>query len=279
MSSREEDGTVSSFDTPERPSSHAIFMRYAARRRGGLAAVLIIGFTAGIAYRLLIDPAGERDLANYLRSGLHGAGLGLAVWAVQAAFAASARSSFGAALRRLPVGGEILIRSLVMTAVLVTVGVFLQFVLYAQPLGLRWFTADRFGMTLPRIVAIGFAISLVVGAITETGRLIGRPMLTSVVLGTYHRPTREQRIVMFLDIAGSTRLAEQMGELKVHDLVTRFFFDIDEPISDHSGAVHAYVGDEVIVTWPVTGDPSHNARCLACFFAIARKMASLAVDY
>jgi adenylate cyclase len=104
-------------------------------------------------------------------------------------------------------------------------------------------------------------------------------MLTSVVLGTYHRPAREQRIVMFLDIAGSTRLAEEMGELRVHDLITRFFFDIDEPISDHGGAVHAYVGDEVIVTWPVTGDPVRNARCMACFFAIGRKMARLAVDY
>src|SRR5215469_5753280 len=102
MSSHEEDGSVSSFDAPEWPSSHATFMRYAARRRGGLAAVLIIGFTAGIAYRLLMDPAGERDLANYLRSGLHGAGLGLAVWAVQTAFAASARSSFGAALHWSP---------------------------------------------------------------------------------------------------------------------------------------------------------------------------------
>ena len=57
MSSREEDGTVSSFDTPEWPSSHAIFMRYAVRRRGGLAAALIIGVTAGIAYRLLMDPS------------------------------------------------------------------------------------------------------------------------------------------------------------------------------------------------------------------------------
>jgi class 3 adenylate cyclase len=44
------------------------------------------------------------------------------------------------------------------------------------------------------------------------------------VLGTYHRPAREQRIVMFLDIAGSTRLAQEMGELRVHDLITRFFF-------------------------------------------------------
>jgi adenylate cyclase len=84
---------------------------------------------------------------------------------------------------------------------------------------------------------------------------------------------------MFLDLANSTRLAEAMGELRVHDLITRFFFDIDEPISDCGGAVHAYVGDEVIVTWPVTDDPALNARCVKCFFAIRRKMASLAGDY
>ncbi len=55
---------------------------------------------------------------------------------------------------------------------------------------------------------------------------------TSVILGTYHRPVREELIVMFLDIAGSMRLRQkEMGELKVHDLITRFFFDIDEPIA------------------------------------------------
>ena len=240
---------------------------------------MISGFVVGIAYRLLIDPAAERDLANYLRSGLHGVGIALAAWTVQTGFASIARSSLGAALRRLPVAGEVLVRSLAMTAALVIAGVSLQLLLYAEPLGLHWFTADWFATTLPRIVALGFAISLIIGAITETGRLIGGPVLTSVVLGTYHRPVREQRIVMFLDIAGSTRLAEKMGELRVHDLITRFFFDIDEPISDHGGAVHAYVGDEVIVTWPVTPDPARNARCLACFFAIERTMARLAADY
>ena len=99
------------------------------------------------------------------------------------------------------------------------------------------------------------------------------------MLGTYHRPAREQQIVMFLDIAGSTRLAEEMGELRVHDLITRFFFNINEPISDHGGMVHACVGDEVIVTWPVTGDPEGNARCLRRFFAIEHKVARLAADY
>ena len=283
MSSRNQDNAVSSaavgLDAPGYRSGRSIFVRYAARSPGLLAAFLVIGFIVGIAYRFLMNPTDERGLANYLRSGLHGVGIALAAWAVQTGFASTARSSFGAALRRLPVVGEVLIRSLVMTVALVAVGVSLQFVLYAEPFGLHWFTVDWFATTLPFIVAIGFAISLVVGAITEAGRLIGGPMLTSVVLGTYHRPVREQRIIMFLDIAGSTRLAEKMGELRVHDLITRFFFDIDGPISDHGGAVHAYVGDEVIVSWPVTTDPARNARCLACFFAIERKMARLAVDY
>jgi adenylate cyclase len=115
--------------------------------------------------------------------------------------------------------------------------------------------------------------------VTETRRLIGGALLTSVVLRTYHRPVRQQLIVMFLDIAHSTGLAEAMGELRVHDLITRFFFDIDEPISDHGGAVHAYVGDEVIVSWPATADHARNARCVLCFFAIERKMARLAADY
>ena len=78
---------------------------------------------------------------------------------------------------------------------------------------------------------------------------------------------REQRIVMFLDIAGSTALAEQMGELRVHDLITRFFFDIDRPIADHDGEVHAYVGDEVIVTWPERGG-AIDCRPLRCFVAM-----------
>jgi class 3 adenylate cyclase len=132
---------------------------------------------------------------------------------------------------------------------------------------------------LPSIVVIAFAISLFAGALFEFQRLIGGRVLGSFLLGTYHRPRREQRIVMFLDIADSTALAEQMGEVRVHDLITRFFFDIDRPIADHDGEVHAYVGDQVIVTWPLSEDPGRNARSLRCFFAAEERMAELAAAY
>ena len=255
------------------------FLRQAARQIGILIASLLAGFAVGVAYRFLFDPAAERDPANFFRSGLQGAGVALAVLAVQMGFASGARSRLGSALRRLPLAGELVVRAVVMAAVVIVVSLTLQFLLYWQRYHLDWLTPLWLTVTLPRVVLIGFGFSLVVGVVTETRRLIGGALLTSVVLGTYHRPVRQQLIVMFLDIAHSTGLAEAMGELRVHDLITRFFFDIDEPISDHGGAVHAYVGDEVIVSWPVTADHARNARCVLCFFAIERKMARLAADY
>jgi class 3 adenylate cyclase len=240
---------------------------------------VIVGFAVGVAYRALFDDPAQATLANFMRSACHGAGVGLTAWLVQIGFVSTARSPYGARLRRAPLVAEVVVRSLVMTVALLVVGLTLQAALYAEPLRLRWLTRDWLTIELPRIVLIGFGLSLLVGALAEMRRLVGGPMLLSALLGTYHRPSRQQRIVMFLDMAHSTRLAESMGELRVHDLITRFFFDLDQPVSDLGGVVHAYVGDEVIVTWPVAADPELNARCVRCFFAIDDAIARRAKLY
>ena len=257
----------------------AAMLRRAARQPRLVAASVLAGFAMGVAYRLLFNPPNERDFGNFLRSGLHGVGIGLTVWAVLTALDLGARSGFGASVRRLPLAAEVVIRALIMTSAFVVVGLVLQVILYAEPFGLRWLSRYWLTTILPSIVAIGFVFSLVIGVAVETQRLIGGELLTSVLLGTYHRPRRQTMIVMFLDLANSTRLAESLGEVRVHDLITRFFFDIDEPIGDFGGRVHAYVGDEVIVSWPVSDDPRLNARCVACFFAIGDKIGRLAHDY
>jgi len=274
------DDSVSAFaGAEERKVGRSIFLRRAARETGFIGASLLVGFAAGVAYRFVFDQTDERTLPNFLRSGLEGAGIALTVWTVQTMFAAGARSRLGSALRRLPIAAEVVVRALAMTAALIVVSLTLQTLLYAEPYHLDWLTRSWLTVTLPRIVAMGFASAMVVGVGVETARLIGGELLTSVLLGTYHRPTRQRLIVMFLDLAHSTRLAESMGEVRVHDLITRFFFDIDEPISDFEGRVHAYVGDEVVISWPVSDEPARNARCLACFFAIEGKIARLAPDY
>jgi class 3 adenylate cyclase len=83
---------------------------------------------------------------------------------------------------------------------------------------------------------------------------------------------------LFLDLVGSTSLAEQMGELRMQELLTRFFFDIDGVILAHGGEVHGYVGDEVIVTWRVAAGPSAQ-RAIDCFFAVQDRIAERANVY
>jgi adenylate cyclase len=250
-------------------------IRYARRHLGFLAGLVIAAIAIGIIYRYLFDPLEEREPSYYLRSSLHAIGLAVSGWAMHVALAAAPRTPVGGILRRLPQGAELAIKVVVMTIALTVAAVVLQVVLYPSPhFSQYWLTHH-----LPSIVTVAFAISLVAGALFEFQRLIGGRVLGSFLLGTYHRPRREQRIVMFLDIADSTALAEQMGEVRVHDLITRFFFDIDRSIADHDGEVHAYVGDQVIVTWPLSENPERNARSLRCFFAAERRMAELAKAY
>src|SRR5258705_9361155 len=229
----------------------------------------VFGLVAGAAYRYFVDDPSEATLANYLRSSLDGMGVTLSGWAVHLYF--SSRSSGWVGRRPLVV--EIVVQSVATAIAVATVAIGLEVVLYGHRIEAAWLAGG-----LPRIVGITFAGSVVIGALFELTRLIGSRVLFNVIIGRYRRPTREQRVLLFLDLVGSTTLAESMGELRMHQLLTRFFYDIDEAILAHGGEVHAYVGDEVIVTWRL-GAKGSERRCLDCFFAIQDSIAEKAETY
>jgi adenylate cyclase len=174
---------------------------------------------------------------------------------------------------RWPLLIDITARGVAMAIAMATVAAVLQAVLYDRPPEGAWLIAG-----FPRIVAVAFIFSMLAGAVFELTRLVGSQVLLNVLVGRYRRPAREERVLMFLDLAGSTSLAEAMGELRVHDLLTRFFFDIDEPIVAHGGEIHTYVGDAVIVTWPLGAEMAQE-RCLDCFFAIVDTITEKAEPY
>jgi class 3 adenylate cyclase len=231
--------------------------------------IALAGTFVGFAYRYFADDPFEATLGNYVRSGVHGMGIALSGWAVHLYF--TSRGSQW--IRRWPLWLELAVRSMIMALVIATVVLALQVALYYNRLEAIWLVGK-----FPQIFGIAFAMSIVVGATFELTQLVGSRVLLNVVLGRYRRPKREERALMFLDLAGSTSLAESMGELRMHDLLTRFFFDIDEPILAYGGEVHAYVGDEVIVTWPLGGWTS-PARSIDCFFAIQDRIAKRANAY
>jgi class 3 adenylate cyclase len=231
--------------------------------------IAVGGFLSGMAYRHFFDLPIEASVLNYLRSGLHAMGIALAGWGVHLYFT-SRRSAW---VSRWPLLTDLAVRSAIMALAIAVVALGLEAVLNGRRFRASWLI-DAF----PRIVALGFFAALLVGAVYELTRLVGSRVLFNVALGRYRTPVREERVLMFLDLAGSTSLAEEMGELRVQNLLTRFFYDIDDAIVAHGGEVHAYVGDEVIVTWPLDEKMS-GGRCIDCFFAIADAIANKADSY
>lgn len=107
-------------------------------------------------------------------------------------------------------------------------------------------------------------------------RLIGFRSLFRYIMGRYYNPHQEWRILMFLDMANSTALAEEIGDVRFHALLTDMFERLSYVVDEFGGEVHDYVGDEMIATWPVrTKDLNGQAiACaFACFDAIARRSA------
>jgi class 3 adenylate cyclase len=127
-------------------------------------------------------------------------------------------------------------------------------------------------------IAFSITVTVVFIAIQRIGQLIGWRILGNVLIGRYRRPIHEDRVFLFLDLAGSTGLAERLGELGAQALIARFYFDIAQPIAAHGGEIYQYRGDEISVTWPLAAG-LRDAACVACAFEIRACIAARADWY
>lgn len=106
----------------------------------------------------------------------------------------------------------------------------------------------------------------------------GEGNLWNMIRGKYQTPKIENRVFMFVDLNGSTTIAEKLGEEKYHALLQTYFADITNPILDNKGQIYQYVGDEIIISWEYE-EGIADCRCLECFFAMRKKIQQHAVTY
>ena len=83
--------------------------------------------------------------------------------------------------------------------------------------------------------------------------------------------------MLFVDIAGSTGLAERLGGVVIHRFLDRTFRLLTIPVVDYRGEVLNYVGDEVIVTWPEQIG-AIDCRPLQCFLAMRNELSRTATS-
>jgi adenylate cyclase len=95
----------------------------------------------------------------------------------------------------------------------------------------------------------------------------GPGVFRDFLLGRYFRPRREDRVFMFLDLRGSTAIAERLGEERYFRLLQDLFRDVTPAILSTRGQIYQYVGDEIVVSWPLEEGVA-DGRCVSCFRGI-----------
>ena len=241
-----------------------------------VAVVAVIAGAVGVVISWLIaeihnHPYDFAEFENGLRNGVT---LGAALAAIDLLYVQGPR---GAWLRRLGFGRTLLARAGLFTAI-IALSFALNRLIFGLLHGFERSGLDYFGWPWLRDVLLAFVVFLVISEFLQMRRVIGGRTLTNLMLGRYHRPVREERVFMLVDIKGSTALAERCGDERAHAVIASLFFDIDQPILEHGAEVYSYVGDGLIASWPLE-DGVRDARCLRCLEAILATLAARAGHY
>ncbi|MDA1348892.1 MAG: adenylate/guanylate cyclase domain-containing protein [Chloroflexi bacterium] len=186
-------------------------------------------------------------------------------------------SALAERFRRLPFWAAVLLKTV--TYVTALAAIFLGLGLILGLLEGRTF--DEFVQALPQnlaAMATAFLLYLVIIFLWQLDRLLGPGVLLRYVTGRYHRPRREHRIFMFVDITSSTELSERLSLEAYYGLVNDFFHDVSGPVLDTRGEIYEYVGDEVVITWKLDLG-IENANCVKAFFQIDQAVRANADRY
>ncbi|MEM1057578.1 MAG: adenylate/guanylate cyclase domain-containing protein [Bacteroidota bacterium] len=110
-----------------------------------------------------------------------------------------------------------------------------------------FFQGRAFVFSLAGFVVAAFLTNFV----RQIRLMLGPGTLGALLVGRYRLPVPEQRAFMFLDLTGSTGLAQRLGPERFNAFKNDYFRDVVEPILATGGQIYQYVGDEVVVTWKV----------------------------
>lgn len=88
--------------------------------------------------------------------------------------------------------------------------------------------------------------------------IIGINTFPKLIFGRYLNPRKENRFFMFIDLNGSTSIAEELGDDDYYSFLNAFFRDLSLPVFKTNAEIYKYIGDEVILTWPEKSGKKNN---------------------
>ena len=137
------------------------------------------------------------------------------------------------------------------------------------------FITNLYYISIVLYTALTLIVALFYAEINEN---IGHGVLKNFFTGKYHKPVEEERVFMFLDMNSSTSIAEKLGHIRYFEMLREYYADISESVIEYFGELYQYVGDELVVSWPLKkGLPNNN--CIRCYYSMKENLKNQAEKY
>lgn len=123
-----------------------------------------------------------------------------------------------------------------------------------------------------------FGAILIFSSLAQINSLHRKGELLNFVTGRYHQPVEVERIFAFIDLIGSTTIAENLGNQKFGLFLKDYYSDITEPIRKTRAEIYQYVGDEIVLSWtPAAGLEDGNV--INCIMGMAQTISDKSSYY
>jgi adenylate cyclase len=109
-----------------------------------------------------------------------------------------------------------------------------------------------------------FLVSILINTFKQIDLKFGPGNLLRLLLGKFHKPQKDRRIFMFLDLKSSTSIAEKIGHTKYSELIQDCFTDLSV-VRYFKAEIYQYVGDEVVLSWSMSHG-LENLNCVKTYF-------------
>lgn len=132
-----------------------------------------------------------------------------------------------------------------------------------------WLIALNYSLQ-PNIL-IPYSVWLLIVMLTLITMLVndkyGPGVFVKFLLGKYFNPKREERVFMFMDLRSSTSIAEKLGEAQYFNFIKEVYKVTTPGILNNRGEIYQYVGDEIVVSWPIKSG-IEKGNCINCYFDV-----------
>lgn len=127
-------------------------------------------------------------------------------------------------------------------------------------------------------LVIIFVFVIFIHGFKQIDSLHRKKELFNFIIGKYHKPIEVKRIFCFIDLTGSTTIAENLGHYKFGLFLKDYYGDITPALKKTQAEIYQYVGDEIILTWQYEKGIKNN-NAIKCYFLMKDLMVGLKEKY